>query len=349
MSRTLDRYFTEREARERELRRFRRAVEAAGHAVFLTDTDGTIEYANPAFEEITGYDHEEVIGSTPSILNSGEMSDAYFAELWDTILSGEEWAEEVVNRRADGSLYHAHQTIAPIADDGDIETFVAIQTDITERKERERQLRVLSRVLRHNLRNDMSVIRGWAESIRAKTDDEIAMDADRIVEKSDALLDATDKQRALAEVLLSDPEQTDLDVSTAVGRMAAAVAEDYPAATIEVDAPDSAVARATPQLDQAIEELLVNATLHSDRETPEIEVSVAAADDRVEIEIADDGPRIPEMERKVLVGGETVGPLYHGSGLGLWLVYWIVTSSGGSLSFHENEPRGNVVRITLGR
>jgi signal transduction histidine kinase len=78
-------------------------------------------------------------------------------------------------------------------------------------------------------------------------------------------------------------------------------------------------------------------------------VSVTADDERVRIEVADDGPRIPEMERRILVRGSKIEPLFHGSGLGLWLVYWIVTRSDGTLTFHENEPRGNRIRIELPR
>ncbi len=132
---------TDQKERERELRQFKRAVEATGHVVVITDRDGTIEYVNPAFEEITGYSADEVIGETPVILNSGEMSEEYFEDLWTTILAGETWSEPLINRRKSGELYHASQTIAPIVDDGEVIAFVAIQTDITERKEREEELR----------------------------------------------------------------------------------------------------------------------------------------------------------------------------------------------------------------
>jgi len=138
---------TDRKERERELRRVNQAVEASEHAIFITDPDGTITYANPAFEELTGFTREEATGETPAILDSGEMSDAYFEEFWETILSGETWEEEVINRRKNGETYTAHQTVAPVTDDGDIEAFVAVQTDITERKQREKRLQRQSRAI----------------------------------------------------------------------------------------------------------------------------------------------------------------------------------------------------------
>ncbi|AZH26650.1 PAS domain-containing sensor histidine kinase [Haloplanus aerogenes] len=119
---------------------FERAVEAAGHAIFVTDFDGRIVYVNPAFEEITGYTAADAVGRTPDLLNAGYHTTDYFRRLWATILDGDVWQAEVVNRRADGESYVANQTIAPIVDDGTITHFVAIQTDITERKEHEMAL-----------------------------------------------------------------------------------------------------------------------------------------------------------------------------------------------------------------
>lgn len=133
---------TERKEAERGLRRFERAVEAAGHAIYVTDAAGTITYVNPAFERITGYDADEALGENPRILNSGEHPESHFAELWKTVTEGGIWEEDVVNRRKNGELYYAEQTIAPITDaDGDITGCVAIQTDVTERKRTETVLR----------------------------------------------------------------------------------------------------------------------------------------------------------------------------------------------------------------
>ena len=348
LSHTLEQYLTQIERREQALRRFRRAVESAGNAVFITDVDGVIEYVNPAFEDITGYDRSDAIGETPQLLDSGEMDEDYFEELWATILAGEGWEEEIVNRRANGELYHAKQTIAPIVEDDEIEGFVAVQIDITERKERERHLQVLARVLRHNLRNELSVIRGRAQTIRADADGRIAADAEPIVERSERLLKLGDQERRIVDILVENPDRTTLAVDALLERPVAAIRDAHPEATITVDAATVDVV-AMPQMERAIEELLTNAVVHSDRSAPTVAVTVTVDDGRVGIEVADDGPRIPEMERRILVRGAKIEPLFHGSGLGLWLVYWIVTRSEGTLTFHENEPRGNRIRIELPR
>jgi|GEM_PF-646685 len=134
---------TDRKQRERELRQFEAAVEQAAHAIYITDIDGKIQYVNPSFEEITGYAADEVFGDTPAILSSGEYDESFYADLWETVLSGEDWEHEMVDERKDGQRIILDQTIAPIeTDDGTIEGFVAINRDITERKEQQEQLQI---------------------------------------------------------------------------------------------------------------------------------------------------------------------------------------------------------------
>ncbi len=124
------------------LRSFRKAVEHAGHAIFLTDPEGTIEYANPAVADVTGYEPDEVVGTNPRLWKSGEHEEAFYEDLWSTITAGEVWDGEIVNRRKNGDRCWVDMTIAPITDaDGDVEQFVAVDTDVTDRKERELRIR----------------------------------------------------------------------------------------------------------------------------------------------------------------------------------------------------------------
>lgn len=117
------------------------ALEAASEAVIITDRHGVIEYVNPAFTTISGYPAEEAIGRNPSLLRSGIQPPDFYQRLWTTILSGQVWQGEIVNRRKDGSLYTEASAIAPVkAEDGHISHFVAIKHDVTERKRLEVQL-----------------------------------------------------------------------------------------------------------------------------------------------------------------------------------------------------------------
>jgi len=104
--------------------------------MYVTDTDGTIVCVNPAFERLTGYEEQEVLGRKTSILKSGEMPNNYYNRLWDFILTGKSWKEEIINKRKDGSLYTVLQSISPVQDDnGDVQYFTAVQYDITREKE----------------------------------------------------------------------------------------------------------------------------------------------------------------------------------------------------------------------
>lgn len=130
--------------RARRLRSFRRAVEHAGHSIYVTERDGTIRYANPTFEEVTGYSADEAVGETPRILKSGVHDRPFYADLWRTVLDGDVWENQIVNERKDGERYVANQTIAPITDDdGEIVNFVTVNADITGQKRREKQYRRL--------------------------------------------------------------------------------------------------------------------------------------------------------------------------------------------------------------
>ncbi|MCU4718271.1 bacterio-opsin activator domain-containing protein [Halapricum hydrolyticum] len=128
-------------AKNDQLRGFRKAIRHVGHGIFITDTDGTIEYANPAVETLTGYDRDEVIGENPRMWKSGEHDGAFYEAMWETIADGDVWEGEIVNERKDGERCWVDMTIAPITDEsGDIERFVAVDTDVTERKERQQRI-----------------------------------------------------------------------------------------------------------------------------------------------------------------------------------------------------------------
>ncbi|MGE5505938.1 MAG: PAS domain S-box protein [Actinomycetota bacterium] len=120
---------------QEEARTLFRAVEQSPVAVMISDPAGTIEYINPAFTRMTGYQREEVVGRTPRILKSGEMEPSVYADLWQTISGGNEWRGEMRNRRRDGSLYWESMTVAPVRRrDGAVINYIAMKEDISEVK-----------------------------------------------------------------------------------------------------------------------------------------------------------------------------------------------------------------------
>lgn len=112
----------------------RHAVEQSSGAIVITDLDGNIEYANPAFSRLTGYALEEVVGQHTRMFASGTHPRAFYKDLWDTILSGREWNGEVLNRKKDGTLYWEALSISPVIENRQLVHFVATKEDSTERR-----------------------------------------------------------------------------------------------------------------------------------------------------------------------------------------------------------------------
>jgi len=142
------------QARTAELKKVSKAVEHSPVSVVITDKDGTIEYVNPRFCEVTGYSADEAIGQNPRVLKSGELPESYYKELWDKILAGKIWRGEFQNKRKNGKEFWESASISPIKNEEDeITHFVAVKEDITEQKKMRESLRERALQLRTIFRN----------------------------------------------------------------------------------------------------------------------------------------------------------------------------------------------------
>ena len=164
---------TGRKQAEGRIRLQAAALEAAANGIVITDRNGTIRWVNPAFTRLTGYTAKEAVGRNPRILRSGQHDQAFYHNLWETVLSGRVWQGEIVNRHKDGGLYTEEQTITPVRDErGDITHFIAIKQDIAERRRLEDRLRqaqkleaigLLAGGIAHDFNNHLNGIIGFAE------------------------------------------------------------------------------------------------------------------------------------------------------------------------------------------
>ena len=140
-ARSLREEITERNKAEKQIRVLSQAVEQSPAAVLITDTKGNIEYVSPSFMRLTGYTFEEVKGKNPRFLKSMDTPPEVYVELWNTIKAGKEWHGEIKNIKKNGESFWELASISPIKDqNGTITHFVGIKEDITERKDREKQL-----------------------------------------------------------------------------------------------------------------------------------------------------------------------------------------------------------------
>ena len=184
---------TERKREEAMLKRMMAAIEQVGEAVIVTDTDGTIQYVNPAFESVTGYTREETMGKTPRILNSGKQAPGFYQDLWETISSGKTWTGRMVNKRKDGDLYTEDATITPVrSESGLIVNYVAVKRDVTDHERLMAQLRHAQRMetvgtlaggVAHDFNNILTGIVGFGEMLRLRiADDPTALsDLDQVL------------------------------------------------------------------------------------------------------------------------------------------------------------------------
>ncbi len=132
---------TELKRVEQDLRKLSQAVEQSPASVVITTAEGNIEYVNPKFVEVTGYSEKEVAGRNPRFLKSGQMGPELYEDLWRTVSAGREWRGELHNKKKNGELYWDYSAISPIkAADGTITHFLAVNEDITLRKEYEERL-----------------------------------------------------------------------------------------------------------------------------------------------------------------------------------------------------------------
>jgi PAS domain S-box-containing protein len=144
---------TEHQLVDEQLRLQSSALAAADNGIVITDIHGRILWVNPAFTRLTGYTAEEAIGHTPRLLKSGKHDQTVYRDIWDTILSGQVWRGQLINRCKDGSLYTEEQTITPVRDEhGTVSHFIAIKHDVTECQRAQEEIRRLNEELEQRVR-----------------------------------------------------------------------------------------------------------------------------------------------------------------------------------------------------
>jgi signal transduction histidine kinase len=215
--------------------------------------------------------------------------------------------------------------------------------------QRRTEVTVLNRVLRHNLRNAMTVVVGNADRIAAATDDEtIAEDATRIRRRGESLLELADHARAIESSLGDhDSESAVRPAGEILGEVGAVLADEFPAAVVTTDIADADVLVPSGDLLVVVlDELGRNGIVH-DLGDPRVDFAVTADGDRVRFVVGDDGPGLPPVERRVLTEPFVETPTQHGSGLGLWLVTWLVARIDGEISVSVGD--GTRVTVTVPR
>jgi len=322
-----------------DLRLKERAMDEAPVGITIAEAGGEddpLVYANKRFEGITGFS-SNMLGEDCRFLQGEETDPATIATIREAIDAREPVSVDILNYRKNGQKFWNNLNIAPIRDDeGAVTNFVGFQSEITDRKIRERRLEVLNRVLSHNLRNKMNVIEGYATLLGDRYDD--AEQPEELAEIQRAAADllglAEAAQKIERTLEAAESTETTVDLTERMDQLISGFRDRYPDAQFELELPAGPCEVTAVGLLTATEEAIENAVKHNDSPEPSVDITVARPSGGwVEIEIVDNGPGIPSQELDVLREGET--PLHHAERLGLWLMYWVVNRAGGEFSVSE--------------
>ncbi|MEI8207356.1 MAG: PAS domain S-box protein, partial [Kiritimatiellales bacterium] len=208
---------------EHEKERLLAAINQAAETVVITDPEGTIEYVNPVFEQITGYTREEAVGQNPRVLKSDVHDTAFYAAMWKTLSAGDIWRGRLVNRKKGGSLYTEEATISPVKDAaGKIVNYVAVKRDVTEELILEDQLRQSQKMqsigqlvggVAHDFNNLLQIITGYTQIAQAKLDPNHAAVASlkEVSKAGDRAKDLIGQLMAFSRRQVIDPVDIDLN------------------------------------------------------------------------------------------------------------------------------------------
>ena len=318
----------------------RTAIDDLADPIIVLSLDQYVVRLNPAAEALLGVDAGsvrdrplDVFLDLPVGVDEGaDGAESEDAPARDTV--------EIDTSDGTGRRTYAVST-SPLTDpSGTHVGYTVVLSDVTVRERQRQRVEVLNRVLRHNLRNDLTVVLGYAETLAARLDGEEREMVRHIEENARQLSDLGENARQVEQFL--DAEETAFDAAELTRSVLRGVLDDHPEATVEAEIADSLPMEGVDRAFAAVVENLVeNAVVHG---AAPVRVSLTADDGGARLVVSDAGPGIPEHEVAVLAsGGETA--LEHGSGLGLWSVHWGVTLLGAEIEIETPESGGTRVAV----
>lgn len=361
-------------------RKMVRAVEQSSVGIFITDTQGKIEYANQKLLEVSGFAEAEVLGNNPRIFKSGLIPNDIYADLWATILSGDEWRGEVINRHRQGGYYWEELQVFPVWDrTGEIINFVAIVEDITTRKQREELLvealqdaenanEAKSSFLAnmsHEFRTPLNAILGFSESIKMQILGPLGNDT--YGEYIDHINDSAVHLNQLVEEILDlskieagkqDIDEKKIVVGELVKSCLALVNEQSRKAEIRID---GSIGEALPLLladERMIKQVLLNLLSNAIKFTPKggaVQLRAFLSDSgEFTMVVSDNGIGISKDNHEkvfsVFGQAENIYTRSHvGSGLGLPISQRLIELHDGKLELDSASGQGTTITITFPR
>jgi len=316
----------------------RTAIDDLAMPIVILDTDKRVVDLNRTAQRLFGSDEPTALRRSIS-----ELSEADF----DSLAPG-----DVVTLPFEGRQHEYMLACSPLTDPrGRTVGKTVVFQDITQERQQKQRLEVLNRVIRHNLRNEMTVIQGYAGTIAASPESpDVAEWAETITDSTNRLVDIGEKARDFERIINTDTTSTEISLRQLLEEVQVDLEATAPEAAIETTEPTEwGTIRTDPGLFVLVITTLVESLLtHNESPTPAVEMTVRTATaecEAIEITIRDDGPGVPESELAPIRNGSE-SPLEHGSGVSLWIVYWGVRVLGGEFSF-ESQSTGTAATVSL--
>jgi len=350
------------------------AIEQAAESVIITDTTGTILYVNPAFEQITGYTRNEIIGQSTKILDNNQQNPVQFEELWATIQAGNVWYGRFINKRKDGRLYTEEATITPVfGENGKIINYVSTQRDVTRELELEEQYRQAQKMeaigqlaagIAHDFNNLLTSMTGFAElTLMYKNISETTKkNMGHIIEQGQRAAHLVHQILDFSRKTIRQPQLLDLEpfINETIKFLKRTIPEHI-GIVLESDSLDYQIYADPTQIQQMITNLAVNARdampeggtlkfgLSKFTLTPGMTVSCMEMKpgDWVVVTISDTGTGMPPEVQHHLFEPFFSTKGHNGTGLGLAQVYGIVKQHEGCVEVHSQPGEGTSFVIYL--
>ncbi len=368
---------TERRQTEQQLRLLWRALNQADEGIIITDTQHAILYANPAFERISGYELDEVIGKDIALLRSNRHDGAFYEQIRETVERGECWRGQITQRRKDGANYEEEVSIAPVLDNaGAITHHVLISRDISHEAQLERQLRQAQKMeaigrmaggIAHDFNNILAAIIGYADLAHMDLPPEHP-----VHEYIGEVLTASRRARDIVQQMLAFSRQaqqrpTPIRPAKTVEEAMILVRSAVPSSIrieTDIDSDCPAVMIDSTQLHQVVMNLVTNAWQAIGTQNGELRVGLHAVTiagsegngnaDRLEdgdyicLSVSDTGQGMDsETMQRIFDPYYTTKGVGEGTGLGLATVHAIVENSGGAIFVDSEVGKGAQFRIYL--
>jgi PAS domain S-box-containing protein len=358
---TLEQRVAERTAElERQRQRMQAILDTAGDGIVITATDWTIEYVNPAQEQMSGFSAAEVIGQTTHIWHSGQTPRAVYDDMPSILTRGETWRGEVTHRRKDGTLYDVALTITPLRDDdGQVTDFVGIHRDISRQKELDRLKSKFVSDVSHELRTPVTNLKLYVAMLehgkpekRAQYMNTLNEQSDRLVQLVEDILDLSRLELGADKVQFAPVNLNVLARQVVDAHQPMAEAAGL-ALTFTPDPELASVWGEHNQLAQVITNLVTNAI----RYTPagQVQVSTRLREGQACLEVRDTGTGIyaediPHLFERFYRGQQRAGqPITPGTGLGLAIVKEIVDLHTGEITVSSQVGVGTTLTVCLPR